>query len=190
MKKSIEKKVKIIKNKVYGFDQAEALKIKKRTVDEKGRVKDIRLDFTDLIIIRWFIDFYPKMIKKTFDGEEYAWVQYHKILDDLPLLNIKKRALYERMQKICELGVMKHKYCKAENAGTYSYYTFGKKLSSLTGGGMQQNDYGVCSKAPTGMQSSNNGYAANCPSIYNNTIKDNKVKDNNTEPKRYGGYYL
>lgn len=180
----------IIKNKVYGFNQAEALKIKKRTVDENGKVRDIRLDFTDLVILRWFIDFYPKMIKKTFDGEEYAWVQYHKILDDLPLLNIKKRAIAERMNKLCDLDILKFIILKEEGKGTFSYYKYGKKLDTLTNVSVLSSNNGVAVQTATGSCSNSNGLQFNQPSIYNNTIKDNKVKDNNTKPKRYGGLYV
>ena len=180
-----------MKNKVYGFNQEEALKIKKRTVDANGKVKDLSLDFIDLVILRWFIDFYPKMGKKVFNNEEYAWVRYDKVLEDLPLLNIKKRAVAQRMQKMSELGVLECKLLKMEKEGTFLYYKYGRKLLKLDADRLRSNAHGVVVQTATGSSSNSNGLSFKQPSIYNNIVKDNIVKDNkSTTSWKEGGIHI
>ncbi len=105
-----------MKYTIEGFSQEEALKIK-------------NLDVVDLVILRWIVDFEPNMTKKEIDGEIYFWVNYQSLLDALPILNIKKLALYRRLEKMCNLEILKHKNIK--DNGNYSYYTFGEKYRTL-----------------------------------------------------------
>ena len=61
------------------------------------------LDTTDLYILRWIVDFMEsgRMRTMTLDGERYYWVSYQGIVDDMPLLYIKKDAVYKRLRHIC-----------------------------------------------------------------------------------------
>lgn len=113
-----------MKYTIEGFNQKAAMNI---TAEKDG--KTLKLDCTDLIILRFFVDFYPNMIKKTIDNREYAWVNYQHILDDMPLLNIGKRSLMDRFRKLVDLKVLSHMTFK-EN-GTFSYYGFGENYSLL-----------------------------------------------------------
>ena len=49
------------------------------------------LDMNDLILIRWFIDYRntDEMNEVIFDGKAYYWVNYKKVIEDLPILKIK-----------------------------------------------------------------------------------------------------
>ena len=91
-----------MKYTIEGFNQKAAMNI---TAEKDG--KTLKLDCTDLIILRFFVDFYPNMTKKIIDGKEYAWVNYQHILDDMPLLNIGKKMLSERfsLQIVASGGV-------------------------------------------------------------------------------------
>lgn len=113
-----------MKYTIEGFNQKAAMNI---TAEKDG--KTLKLDCTDLIILRFFVDFYPNMTKKIIDGKEYAWVNYQHILDDMPLLNIGKRSLMDRFKKLVDLKVLSHITYK-EN-GTFSYYGFGENYSLL-----------------------------------------------------------
>lgn len=135
-----------MKYTIHGFSQQQALSFKKTVSVKKGKIeveKEIRIDCTDLLILRWFVDFYPKMMKVEIDGSQYAWVQYQKILQDLPLLDIKKQAMFDRLQKMCEFNILKHKTVKVN--GTFSYYGFGEMYSSLIDTDCSQTDKGVYS---------------------------------------------
>jgi hypothetical protein len=87
------------------------------------------LDINDLSILRWIVDFYPKMMRVEIEGGQYVWVNYTALTEDMPLLGMKKDALYRRLQKMVEAGVLKHKTVK--QGGTYSYYSFGANYPSL-----------------------------------------------------------
>lgn len=86
-----------MKYTIEGFQQIELIKL--------------GLNHSDALILRWFVDFYPRMIKvyKDIDGEkvEFAWVKYQAILDDLPCIEItNKQVLARRFKKFCEAGLL------------------------------------------------------------------------------------
>ena len=105
-----------MKYTIEGFNQKEAI--------ELGN-----LDVIDLVILRWIVDFEPNMAKKEIDGEVYFWVNYQSLLEALPILNIQKLALYRRLEKMCNVGIFKHKNVK--DKGNYSYYSFGDNYTKL-----------------------------------------------------------
>lgn len=105
-----------MKYTIEGFNQEEVIKLG-------------NLDVIDLVILRWIVDFEPKMTKKEIDGEIYFWVNYQSLLEALPILKLGKRSLYDRLMKMCNLKILKHKNIK-EN-GNYSYYTFDENYINL-----------------------------------------------------------
>lgn len=117
-----------MKYTLEGFSQEAALAMR-ATITENGRTKTIKLDCTDLIILRWIVDFFPCMKKTIINGAEYAWVSYDALLEDLPLLDLGKRALFDRLRKMETLGILKHETVR--NKGTFSYYAFGENYDSL-----------------------------------------------------------
>ena len=117
-----------MKYAIHGFSQAFAITLK-QTVTENGKSKQIKIDCTDLLILRWFVDFFPRMKKMYIDGEQYAFVTHGMIIKDLPLLDITKRACIERMQKLVKFDILKYHLLK--QGGTYSLYAFGNKYENL-----------------------------------------------------------
>lgn len=117
-----------MKYTLEGFSQEAALSIR-ATITEDDRTKTIKLDLTDLTILRWIVDFYPNMKKTIIDGEEYAWVNYATFIEDMPLLGLSKQSLYKRCMKMVQLGVLKHKTVRSD--GTYSCYGFGPEYPRL-----------------------------------------------------------
>lgn len=89
------------------------------------------LDTTDLYILRWIVDFMEsgRMRVMFLDGEKYYWVSYQGIVDDMPLLYIKKDAVYKRLRHICDLKILKKKTVCA--GGKFSYYALGEKFEEL-----------------------------------------------------------
>ena len=164
-----------MKYTIEGFCQEYALTLKK-TVPTKGGEKKIKIDCTDLVILRWLVDFYPNMKKMTIDGKEYVWLSHKKIMEDLPLLDIAKRACIERMQKLVEFEILEYKLVK--DGGTFSLYCFGKNYINLvrstdTGGtqsnnigGIRSNDIGVCGQ----------------PANKNNSIIDSSITHQSIKP--------
>ena len=162
---------------IEGFSQEYAMTLKK-AVPVKDKQKTIQIDCTDLVILRWFVDFYPNMKKMTVDGKEYAWLTHKKLLADLPLLDITKRACIERMQKLVEFGILEYKLIK--DGGTFSLYTFGKNYINLVRsndtGGMRSNGIGGMQSTNTGecVQPDNKDSSITYPSISNSSVMDSK----------------
>ena len=115
---------------VNGFSQEAVLSMVDTVKDSHGKDKTIRIDCTDLEILRWLVDFYPKM-SKIKDGEyEYAFFTYKKVLEDLPILNVSKHALADRFRKMEHFGILKLK-CDKNKDGTFTYVGLGDAYISL-----------------------------------------------------------
>lgn len=125
----LENEIKM-KYTLEGFSQEAALSMR-ATVTENGHTKTIKLDLTDLTILRWIVDFYPNMKKIYVEGTEYMWLDYSAFVEDMPLLGLSNQSLYKRCMKMVQLGVLKHKTVRSK--GTFSYYGFGPEYSRLVG---------------------------------------------------------
>lgn len=119
-----------MKYTLEGFSQEAALSMR-ATITENGTAKTIKLDLTDLTILRWIVDFYPNMKKTIIEGTEYVWLDYATFVEDMPLLGLSNQSLYKRCMKMVRLGVLKHKTVR--DKGTFSYYGFGPEYSRLIG---------------------------------------------------------
>lgn len=167
-----------MKNTIAGFNQEYALTLKK-TVPGKGDTeKTIKIDCTDLVILRWLVDFYPSMKKMTVDGREYVWLTHKKLMDDIPLLDITKRSCIDRMQKLVEFGILDYKLLK--QGGTFSLYAFGKNyvnlVQSTSIGVYGQPTQGDAPNRQEGMQSTNTRVCGQ-PDNKDNSVKDNSFID-------------
>ena len=138
---------------IEGFSQEYALTLQKEII-VNGKKKRIKVDCNDLVILRWFVDFYPKMMKVEIEGKQYAWIKYQALLEDLPLLDIKKRMLFDRLQKLVDFGILSHKSIKS--GGSFSYYGFGENYIKL-----------VDDSFRTGMQKIADGQAENYTGVGN-----------------------
>ena len=117
-----------MKYSIEGFNQRAVLSFRKEVVEGNRKIV-LKLDITDLVILRWFVDFFPKMKKYTEANVQYAWVHYDSVLEDIPLLQIGKIPLYRRLQKMVSLGILTHKHVKVN--GSFSYYGFGENYIKL-----------------------------------------------------------
>lgn len=118
-----------MKQTIAGFNQEYALTLKKSVPVKGGGEKTIKIDCTDLTILRWLVDFWPSMKKMNLDGKEYAWLTHKKLQEDIPLLDISKRACVERMQKLVEFKILDYRFLK--QGGTFSLYAFGENYMNL-----------------------------------------------------------
>lgn len=113
---------------IEGFSQTEAIKFR-RTEIVNGKEKVVTLDCTDLVILRWFVDFWPNMMKVEIGGRQYAWLSYKALIEDMPLIGIKKGMLALRLKKLVDFGILTHQTVKS--GGTFSYYGFGPEYVRL-----------------------------------------------------------
>lgn len=123
---------------IEGFSQTEAIKFRrtetiKRKNPRTGIYEDketvVSLDCTDLVILRWLVDFWPRMMKVEIGGKQYAWLSYKAAIEDMPLLGIKKGMFALRLKKLVDFGILSHKTVKS--GGTFSYYGFGPEYARL-----------------------------------------------------------
>lgn len=145
-----------MKYTIEGFSQEYAMTLKKMVERTDRRSKttklvEIKIDCTDLVILRWFVDFYPKMKKVIVNGKEYAWLTHKKLVEDLPLIDISKEAFNERMKKLVEFNILEYQFIK--EGGSFSLYSFGENYENLVSkqGGICSNTYGVYVQQPTGV---------------------------------------
>lgn len=156
-----------MKYTICGFSQEAALKFK-QVITENGKTKTLKLDNTDLTLLRWFVDFYPKMKKKIIGETQYAWVNYKSLVDDLPILSIEKKQVYRRFSKMCKFGILTHYHDKV--GGSFSYYSFGSQYTLLIDSdpGIQKSYPGIQKSYPLGLKSPNKDSSIN---INNSSIK-------------------
>lgn len=152
-----------MKYTILGFNQEKAL--------------ELGFDVEDLLIIRWFVDFYgsSKMIKMNVGDKTYAWVNYSSVIKDIPILNMKKDTLSRRMKKICETGIMEHETLK--QGGTFSLYKLTDKYDQLIGSdkkneGTEKNPERYGKKSRPGTEKN--------PEQNINLLNNNSIKDINT----------
>ena len=184
-----------MKYTIEGFSQEYAMTLREK-VEVNGKVIEKKIDCTDLVILRWFVDFYPKMKKLEIDGVQYAWVSRKKLIEDLPLVDISEKAFAERMQRLVYFGILTYRLIK--EGGTFSVYGFGKNYGHLicqTDPVVVQTDTVVVQTDTVGVQS-DRGCAVECTgggrsngqgvavqtttkdiSISNNTISNTSIRD-------------
>ena len=158
-----------MKYEIMGFSQEYALTMKKE-VSINGIIVTKKIDCTDLAILRWFVDFYPSMRKVEIDGVQYAWLNYGKLKEDLPIIDINKRGFSERLQKMVDFGILSYKLVK--EGGTYSFYGFGENYISLVNDDRVRSNYiGLSVEQHSGVRSNDIGVCVQT------TYKDKSIKD-------------
>lgn len=152
-----------MKYTILGFNQEKAL--------------EFGFDVEDLLIIRWFVDFYSssKMIKMNVGDKTYAWVNYSRVIEDIPILNMKKDTLSRRMKKICETGIMEHETLK--QGGTFSLYKLTDKYDQLIS---KDNKTEGTEKIPEGYGKKSQPVTDKNPEQNINLLNNNSIKDINT----------
>lgn len=152
-----------MKYTILGFNQEKAL--------------ELGFDVEDLLIIRWFVDFYSssKMIKMNVGDKTYAWVNYSGVIKDIPILNMKKDTLSRRMKKICETGIMEHETIK--QGGTFSLYKLTDKYDQLISTDKKTDG---TEKIPEGYGKKSQPLTDKNPEQNINLLNNNSIKDINT----------
>lgn len=161
---------------------------------QQEMVVELGLDYNDVGILRWFVDFMGtgRMQYRDIDGERFYWIKYGYLLEELPVLRIKdKEALAKRLDKMVECGILEKKYVR--QGGNYTYFrlnydVYSRLVTSSKGTdenrnpvqGTDQKPEGYRSKAEQGtdekpnrvpMKSRNKDSSTSDPSISNPSTK-------------------
>ena len=174
-----------MKFEIVGFNQVEALELTK--IIEKGtkhEKSEIRLDVLDLVILRWFVDYFPTLPKIVVNEVPFCNLSgefLRKVREDLPMLNLKERAIADRFIKMGELGVLKHITHRV--GGTYALYTFGENYELLIDNrGSLSKQRGGCSLDNEGRCQNNEGVVVQTTKgapIYYSTYNELPTQDSN-----------
>lgn len=105
----------------------------------------------------------------------YAWVNYSRVIEDIPILNMKKDTLSRRMKKICETGIMEHETLK--QGGTFSLYKLTDKYDQLIS--TDKKTEGT-EKIPEGYGKNSQPVTDKNPEQNINLLNNNSIKDINT----------
>ncbi len=153
---------------ILGFSQEKAVAVR-----AKNGEKELRLDVADLLLLNQIADFPNRrqVMKIIEDDKIFFWMSYTEILEELPILNLKKQALRDRFDKLVALGLLEKTTNKTNNMTffrltdlyeslRYDMLSYGGDNESVfTDRGVYSNTQGVCSQLHT-------------ISIYNNNNKD------------------
>ena len=95
------------------------------------RAVELGLSVEDLVILRWFVDFFPseKMIKMVHNGKTYALVSYSGFIEQMPIISCNKRTIARKFQRLVESNVLENETIK--QGGSFSVYRFGSEYESL-----------------------------------------------------------
>ncbi|GAB6168266.1 hypothetical protein JCM1393_07260 [Clostridium carnis] len=112
-----------MKFNILGFNQEELIKMD--------------MDTSDVLILRYLVDFIDSgsMITEKVKEDIFYWIDYSSLIENLPILGLKKDGVYRRLKKMVNKGVLKH-YTK-KVGGTFSFYALGEKFKNLLNKGKE-----------------------------------------------------
>ena len=176
---------------ICGFQQAYAMTLRmQKEVIKKGekRLVTVCVDCTDLCILRWLVNFYPRMTKIHLEDGEWVSISFKKMQTDLPLIDISRNAFSERLRKLADFGILKYRLDKGK-VGTRALFAFGENYSKLVeipehgqpDMGIGSNGYGVSGQTDTGVGSTRHGVSGQpdniYSSVYNSSVLDSNVSN-------------
>lgn len=167
---------------IMGFNQEELIKYDIDMLDV------LLLDYIQKAISQ------PSMIKEFENGQSYVWLQHKKILEDLPILNIRENMLKKRLSKLVDLGLIKStNYANQTGRGSRSYYTITESFETLqyTTTEMTRGNKlpvverpGVINYTPNSKLISDSKLSNNSITINSNRIGDFLTSDISVKPKK------
>ena len=125
-----------IRRSIMGFDQEEVLKLKKTITKEIRGVEkqvEIKLDLQDLLILKQIADFPNRkaITKVIIQDEIFFWVSYKQLIEELPILDIGKQALSDRLDKMSKLGLLKRTFQTIGGNSNMTFFKMGDAYEGL-----------------------------------------------------------
>lgn len=145
------------------------------------KLKELDLDLTDSLILRWFVDFKDSgyMTTEIFENDKYYWIKYEYLLQEIPIININnKKTLGRRLKTLSEKGVLKQ-FIKRKG-GIFTLYTLGEKYKLLISNNLvTQKSQGYTLESHKGSDSKVTTKDSSIKEI--NLLKDSNTKHNKTK---------
>ena len=103
------------------------------TVNGFSQIKGAQLGLhcSDLLLLSWFVSFKDSknMRHVHIDGEPFYWINYETASKELPILHLKKDAIYRRLKRLCDARVLKRR--TIFEGGNFSYYALDENYVCL-----------------------------------------------------------
>lgn len=121
-----------MKYSILGFSQKAIIALQRRE-EIDGKEVILKLDVDDLLILDVISEMHArKSIKKVIiEDKTFCWINYHTILSDLPILDICKRRLVQRLDKMEKLGLIEKIVEKEKGVGTFTYIRMADSYENL-----------------------------------------------------------
>lgn len=181
-----------LRHSILGFNQEEVLKLKKTITKEvRGEVKqvELKLDVTDLLIINHLADFpnRKKVTKIILDDKIFFWVSYNTIIEELPIIDIKKQALSDRLAKMVELGILERRIQTYGSSANMTFFRIDDlyerlKYKDYSNSQTQDVSYSTTTSCNSQTQDVNN--------IVNNNIVNIEKEDTKVSKKEYENEFV
>ena len=136
---------------------------------------EYNMDLTDVCILRYFVDFKDsgEMVKEIYKDEIYYWINYAKLREAIPIINISSNDVIRRRLRELQLkGILIH-YTRNDFRGTYSFYNLGQNYKNLIH--TQKNDNAHDSKVGEGTTQKSGGYDSKVGTKHS-SIKHTSIK--------------
>ena len=117
---------------ILGFSQERAISVRKIVKQRNGMQKLLSLDVVDLLILRDISDYMNRknVIKYTIDDKTFFSISYAAIIEDLPILDIKKQELRDRLDKMCKLNLIEKKIVR-NPSGNWSVFRLSDRYEEI-----------------------------------------------------------
>lgn len=121
-----------MKYSILGFSQKAVIALQRRE-EIDGKEVILKLDVDDLLILNVIAEMHArKSIKKVIiEDKTFCWINYNTILSDLPILDICKRRLVQRLDKMEKLGLIEKIVEKEKGVGTFTYIRMADSYEDL-----------------------------------------------------------
>ena len=121
-----------MKYNIFDFDQQSVISLRRIEKDSNGKEIIFKIDVIDLLILNVVSDYMNrKSIEKIIINDKiYFWISYKMIIEDLPILDIKKQALADRLDKLVYFNLLE-KYISRNEQGTKTCFRIGDMYEIL-----------------------------------------------------------
>lgn len=153
-----------------------SISINQRAIIESG----LNIDLFDAAIIDYILAFsHAKTIMKIQEGElTFYYFSYNHLIAEMPLLGLKRDAIYRRFKKLCDMGfLIAHPRNKAMNKPFYAFTPALLSFISDTYG--FKTDAHVLTRLENGENPGTSGFKTDAPTVLNPMY--NNTNNNNTE---------
>lgn len=151
---------------------------------------DLGLGIEDAMLLRWFVDFQGssrmKPIADPETGKTYHWVNFRKVVEDLPVITKSDRWISERFNKLVTCGLLE-KYSTTSAIGRVSAFRIAENEDYLSLISMSvktdmahvsKNRHGMSVKTDMAMSAATDMVSNTNSLLRNNNTVDSQLEDN------------